>query len=140
MPISQLTLRAAKPKPHGYPNQAITLGEHLRKRRLDLGLLQRELAVKLGAHKASVLNWELGRNDPELRFMPAILAFLGFDPRPAPNWVGARLVRHREVKGWTQNQLASALGVDPTTLSRWELGKKTPWGVYLERVNRLLTG
>jgi transcriptional regulator with XRE-family HTH domain len=60
-----------------------TIGDHLRKRRLGLGLLQREFAERLGVTESTVTNWELNRTTPALRFLPAIIALLGFDPRPA---------------------------------------------------------
>jgi len=57
---------------------------------------------------------------PELRLMPAILAFLGFDPRPKAKTIGAQsaqLARHREGLGWPQKRLATALHVNVTTLA-----------------------
>jgi transcriptional regulator with XRE-family HTH domain len=66
----------------GYPKRIKHLGDHLRVRRLDLGLTQAELAGILGADQASVLNWELGRTTPAKRFREAILAFLEQSSRP----------------------------------------------------------
>jgi transcriptional regulator with XRE-family HTH domain len=40
------------------------LGNEIRVRRLDLGLLQRELAERIGVSKETVTNWELGRTSP----------------------------------------------------------------------------
>jgi transcriptional regulator with XRE-family HTH domain len=107
---------------------------------MDLGLLQSEVAARIGACEASVWNWETGGREPELKWMPAILAFLGGDPRPEPQIIGARLVRFREARGWSQDRLAQNLRVDPTTLSRWELGKRKPSGAHLERTKELLSG
>ena len=84
--------------------------------------------------------WENQQAEPELKWMPAILAFLEYDPQPAGQTTGERLVRFRKARGWSQKRLASALHVDPTTLSRWELGKRVPWGIYLDRVAGLLSG
>lgn len=55
----------------------------MRKRRLDLGLLQREVAARLGVTESTVTNWELNRTSPKIRFLPGIIALLGYDPRPA---------------------------------------------------------
>ncbi len=57
-----------------------TLGDHIRKRRLDLGLLQRDVAARIGSDTSSVTNWEKGHTEPENRFLPAILELLGYDP------------------------------------------------------------
>jgi transcriptional regulator with XRE-family HTH domain len=115
------------------------LGEHVKRRRMDLDLLQADVAAQIGVHVLSVTNWENGHAEPELRHVPAIIEFLGCDPQPEPKTIGERLVRYREIRGWSQKQLAEALKVDPTTLSRWELGKKAPWGVYRSRAEALLT-
>jgi transcriptional regulator with XRE-family HTH domain len=40
--------------------------------------------------------------------------------------IGARLRAIREHNGWTQKQLAERLGVTPSQLSNWELGKIEP--------------
>ena len=52
----------------------------MRKRRLDLGLLQREIAARLGVTESTVTNWELNRTSPKIRFLPSIIALLGYDP------------------------------------------------------------
>jgi transcriptional regulator with XRE-family HTH domain len=58
-----------------------SIGEHLRRVRLDRDLWQKDVAREIGCSAASLLNWEKGRAEPELRFLPAILRFLGYDPR-----------------------------------------------------------
>ena len=133
-----LRLVGSKPRSCAYPKELKTLGDHIRKRRLDLGLLQRDVAERVGAAVASLWVWENECREPELKFMPAIIAFLGDDPRPDAEMLGERLVRYRVGKGWSQKRLAEALRVDPTTLSRWERKEKSPWGVYAERVAKLL--
>ena len=106
---------------------------------MDLGLLQRDIALKIGTTAGNVWNWEVGRSEPILRFLPAILGFLGYDPRPTPTTVSERLVAYRLARGWARPRLAAELRIDPSTLARWETGKREPWGVYVERVDRLLT-
>jgi transcriptional regulator with XRE-family HTH domain len=44
----------------------------------------------------------------------------------------------REKRGWTQHQLADRLGVEQSTISRWEAGTTKPVGLYLRSVMRLL--
>ena len=58
MPFCRLTLRAPKPKPDGYPQHPETLGEHIRKRRMDLGFFQRQAAAEIGVSTATLWNWE----------------------------------------------------------------------------------
>jgi DNA-binding XRE family transcriptional regulator len=49
----------------GYPEFPIIVGEHIRKKRMDLGLLQREVAEIIGVTESSIWNWEHG-TEPEL--------------------------------------------------------------------------
>ena len=56
----------------------------MKKRRMDLGLIQREVARQIGADPWTIANWEKGKTEPVARFIPHILAFLGYDPRTDP--------------------------------------------------------
>jgi transcriptional regulator with XRE-family HTH domain len=61
--------------PKGYPVPPVTIGEHLRKRRLDLGLLQSQVAERIGVTPSTVWNWEHGRL-PKPRHQAAISQIL----------------------------------------------------------------
>lgn len=86
---------------------------------MDLGLLQRDVARRIGACVASVWLWESERAVPGLKWVPAIIGFLGYDPTPPARTIGERLVHYRTRLGWTQKRLAEALEIDQTTLGRW---------------------
>jgi len=58
-----LTLEEPAPRP-GYPKQIKHLGHEIKIRRLDLGLLQREVAERIGVSKETVTNWGLGHSRP----------------------------------------------------------------------------
>ena len=113
------------------PVELRTLGDHIRKRRLELRLLQREAAERLGVNKTSIANWESNRGQPEVRYMPAIIDFLGYDPLPPAESWGAHLVGRRTTLGLTQKEAATHIGVDQGTLARWERGEREPAGAYL---------
>ena len=83
VPLCRVTLRGRKSRPPGYPEHPKTVGEHLKRARLDSGLPQRQVAEAIGFHHASLLNWQRGRAEPKRRYLPGILRFLGYDPRPA---------------------------------------------------------
>ncbi|MHB9037748.1 MAG: helix-turn-helix domain-containing protein [Armatimonadota bacterium] len=59
------------------------MGDHIRKRRLDLGLLQKDVAKILGVTEASVFYWETHRASPRGRYIPRIIEFLGYLPEIA---------------------------------------------------------
>jgi DNA-binding XRE family transcriptional regulator len=47
-----------KSMPKGYPEDPQTFGEHLRKYRMDKGLLVKDLAKIIGVTENTILNWE----------------------------------------------------------------------------------
>jgi DNA-binding transcriptional regulator YiaG len=73
----RVRLKGEKPKDRAYPTKVTTLGDAIRKMRLDFGLLQRDVAKIIGCDKTSVLNWEKGYNTPAKNKMSGIRRFLG---------------------------------------------------------------
>ena len=122
------------------PAEPQTIGDHIRKRRLGLKMLQREVADQLGVCVPSVFNWEANTSNPEIRYMPAIIDFLGYDPLPQSKTLPEQLVRQRTSLGLTQKESAKGLGIDPATLARWERGEREPTGGFLRRVKGFLQG
>ena len=97
------------------------MGEHLRKVRLDRGLSQKEAARAIGVSHKTYEYWETSRTRAAaVRHWPAILAFLGYDPRPAADTFGARVRAAREAEGLSERELARQLGLDPATVGAWE--------------------
>jgi DNA-binding XRE family transcriptional regulator len=83
LPRVRIRLECRKPK--HYPENPKTLGEHIRKRRMELGLTRRPAAKALRINPWTVLNWETGQYQPPIRSIQSILAFLGYDPfQPVP--------------------------------------------------------
>jgi len=109
-----------KPKP--YSEHPETIGEHIRKKRSELGLLQQEIAPLFGVSEFTVTHWETDRYQPATKYLPAIISFLGYDPRPAAASPGERLQRQRTKRGWSIQQAADVVGVDAGTWGRWEAG------------------
>lgn len=87
--------------------------------RLDSRLLQHEVAETIGVTEGTLWNWENRKAEPVLRWLPNILRFLGYDPRPGPTTIGHTLKRFRQGRGITQKAVACRLDVDPSTLARW---------------------
>lgn len=135
LPFCKITLKAQKPLSNAYPQTLKTLGDHLRKRRLDLKLLQKEIAQRLGTDEASVYNWENNRTSPSLHFIPKVIEFLGYVPYDTQaRTFGEGITIFRRIHGITQEELAECLNVDPTTLGRWERNKGRPTKRYVKKL------
>lgn len=67
-----------------------------------------------------------------------IIRFAGYNPLPAAtNWA-ERLLRQRTTLGLTQGESARRIGVDHSTLARWERGEREPAGALAKRAERFL--
>jgi transcriptional regulator with XRE-family HTH domain len=104
-----------------------------------LKLLQKDVAQQIGVNTASIYNWEANRTKPEVHFMAAIVRFLGYNPLPAGQSWAERLVRGRISLGLSQKQAALRIGVDPSTLARWERADREPAGRYVVRASAFLS-
>ena len=69
-----LTLKALKSKETSIAH--VSLGEHLKKKRLELRLTQKEAGTHLGVTSFTVTNWEHGLRKPAIQHFPVICQFL----------------------------------------------------------------
>ncbi len=113
--LSAVLPKACIPEPQ-------TLGEHIRKRRVEAGLSQNALGRRLGVTGVALLQWEKDRTTPEARFYPALVAFLGYDPLPPAVTLSEKIKRHRLRLGLTQKQAARYIGISEETFAAWEKG------------------
>jgi transcriptional regulator with XRE-family HTH domain len=138
LPFCHAELRAPKPKSEQYPKEINTLGDHIRTRRLELKLLQKQVAEQIGVNGATITNWERNASSPVIRYIPAIVRFLGYDPLPPAHSLPERLTASRREFGLTQRQMAERMGVDPGTWRDWEAGKHRPTKGSFEVIGRFL--
>lgn len=119
-----LKLQCLRPKP--YPEKPNTLAEHLRKRRAQIGVRQKDVAALIGVNVWTYLLWERGRSTPTVRYYPTIFRFLGYDPFVASHGLSGCLAAKRRQLGLTIAAAAELLGVDEGTFRRWESGEWKP--------------
>jgi transcriptional regulator with XRE-family HTH domain len=111
------TLKALREKDYS-PNPQ-TLGEHLKKRRRQLCLLQRGAAERMGISRDTYVNWEKGKTKPVASQFRPVVAFLGYDPMGEPKSLTERLAAKQRSLGASLAQIAKHLGWDPGSLRRY---------------------
>ena len=141
LPFCKVTLRRLRcpwgpysTEKKGYPATPKTMGEEIRKRRLDLNLRQIDVAKIIGCDEMTVVNWEKGYASPRINHMAKVVEFLGFNPLQKCDTLAQKIVSRRKARGLTQKEFARQLGVDPSTLARWERGERTPEAQFLARI------
>ncbi len=76
LPFCHIEKTTKKPVSKAYPKELVTIGDHVRKRRLDLKLTQKKIAAALGVDECTVWNWENNRTSPLPSLMPKLAEFL----------------------------------------------------------------
>lgn len=134
-----VTLSANKPPSEAYPKSLQTIGEHLRKRRLDLKLFQKEVGKLMGVDTLTVSNWENNLTSPRLYLLPKVYHVLRYNPLQSnATTLGEKIEQYRIQKGLSLSKLAKELGIDPGTLARCERGESEPRGKLKKRINSIL--
>lgn len=121
-PSFRFVLSAERPI-KDYPKTLEHIGHHILKRRIEVGLTQNETAKRLGTNPWSLRNWETGRREIKVRFYPAVISFLGYNPLLGPRTLAERVTRTRISRGWSRKRLARESGVDEATIRRMEEGR-----------------
>lgn len=140
-PKCQISLKAQKRPNLAYPVDLCTIGDHLRKVRLDRGLSQPEVAKLLGVQANTITNWELKHNEPYIHQWPMILEFLGYYPDQDDGTLAFRVRKFRREQGLRQKVLAERIGVDEKTLWRIEerQGKRLPFQKTIKKILTYMT-
>lgn len=113
-----------KPLDKSYPDRILSLGGAIRKRRMDLGLRQKDVAKIIGCDVDTITNWKKGRRFPRIAHTTKIAQFLGFNPYSEGPTLAERLVTYRKFRGLRQKDFARHLGIDPSTLAAYEQGRQ----------------
>ncbi len=78
LPFSQLSTSVPKSYGHGYSKDPQTLGNHIRNRRLELKLTQKQVGETIGVHHSTILGWEADHKVPYAKQLSKIEQFLGY--------------------------------------------------------------
>ena len=123
------------------PTDRRAWGYFLKQVRTERGLSGYEVADVLGVSEPSVSRWETSTEPPHVKYIPAIIDFLGFVPwcrTPYQSSLGESVKAAREIKGYTQRALQQAAGVNQATIVYIERGTTNPRPFILQRLERAL--
>jgi len=122
-----------------YPQNPVSIGEHIKKKRMDLKLFQSDLAKIFNISTDCVTYWENNRSTPQIIFYPKIIEFLGYCPLSFDETtLSGRIKAYRYCNGITTKMIGNLLDVDPSTITEWENGKRNPAPKYLLKLETLL--
>jgi DNA-binding XRE family transcriptional regulator len=98
------------------------------------------VAGRIGVTEETIYNWEMNRTVPQTRLIPDIIDFLGYVPYD-PGWsVGQWLRAARSALGLSQELLARRVGLDESTVAKWERERHRPLKKKLETLKDFLRG
>ena len=126
-PILPLDLTSQRPKHFRYPKEVLTVGDELRKVRIDRGLTQHEVARMIGVNRNFVYEFELNKRAHTIYALHKVFLFLGYIPNTLTIDEGTlrgKLFAHRIINGYTYTQMASLIGLDKGTIGRFEQGRE----------------
>lgn len=110
-----------------YVENPTMLGERLRNRRLELNLLQKDVAAIVGVTEDCITLWEGGKSKPHVSYYPKLIQFLGYIPFTIDtSTLGGKIRNYRYLNGLTQEDLAKELGVNESTVFHYEKGRHKP--------------
>ena len=119
-------------------NPAI-IGQHIRKRRIELNLKQSDIATMFDVCEDSITGWENGRSAPQVAQYPKIIAFLGYCPfQIDDSTLGGRIKKYRLEKGLSKKKFAELLGVDETSILAWEADERKPLRGKMKLLNETI--
>jgi len=139
LPCCKSCIIKALRKPRGYPKNLITVGDHIKAKRLDKGLYQKELAKMWEITTDTLVNWELGRYEPPSYRYKMISDFLGYCLYNHPATTLALKLKYIRCYffGMENNSFAKHTGFDPSSIHNWESEKHTPLEKSIQKLSKI---
>ena len=124
-PILPLKLSVKKPKDRKYPKEVLTVGDEIKKIRLDRNLTQKEVSKHLKVNKNFIYELELNKRKLTIFALHKAYLFLGYIPKILKideNILQGKLFIYRIKKSLTYTKLSIQIDLDKSTLSNFEKG------------------
>ncbi len=125
-PLPPLNLKHPKPKYYLYPTEIIAVGDEVRTERLNRGMTQWGVDELVSTYRGFFNELEVGNRDNTIYVLHKAYSFLGYIPKTLnidETTLRGQLYAHRIKNGLTLSKIASEVGLDKTTLGRFERGK-----------------
>lgn len=121
-----------------YPKNPVSIGDHIKKKRMDLKLFQSDVAKIFDISTDCVTYWENNRSTPKISFYPKIIEFLGYFPLNLDeSTLSGRIKAYKYRNGTTSKMLGDLLKVDPSSVTEWENGNRNPSRKHLQMLETL---
>jgi DNA-binding transcriptional regulator YiaG len=122
----------------GFSKEVKTIGDHLRKKRIELGLLQKDVSSMLNVCEDTVMYWENNRAKPMIHHIPLIIEFLGYNPYIfEKTTLGGKIKCFRLQNGLSRKKMGAILRVDASTISSWEVNNSKPRQASLKKLQKI---
>lgn len=139
MPFSRTDEIVERQSLKQYTKNPITVGQHLRKKRIEAGLLQREVANILQVSEDSITFWENGRSVPQIHHYQRIIQFLGYMPFEIDiSTIAGQIRWYRYEHGLSYKAFGKLANFDPATIATWEENKSYPSSKNLKKLQEFI--
>ena len=139
LPCLRFEKQYEKPVPSTYPSEPVTIGDHIRKKRMDMKLLQKDVARIINVTEDCITLWEKNHSVPQIKYFPQIIKFLGYCPVEFDETTLAGQIRaYRWRNGLSNKKLGKLLNVNGSTVLGWENEKSVPKQADLQKLEILL--
>jgi len=139
LPCLRFEKKIEKPVPAIYPSETITIGDHIRKKRMDMKLLQKDVARVINVTEDCVTLWEKNHSSPQIKYFPRIIKFLGYNPIEFDETtLAGQLKAYRWRNGLSNKKLGKILNVDGSTVLAWENETRVPKSEHLMKLETLI--
>ena len=135
---SRTAVRLRKLVQKGFKIRPVTLGQHLRSRRLVLKLTQVQAAERLNTLREHYERWERDEVAPTASFWPRLIGFLGSYP-VAVQTPADQVLMARRIMGLSQFAFGRRIQVIAKNVREWEHGVAKPSPAMLAKVQQLVT-
>lgn len=145
MPFCYFTLKASRTAVRlrklvqkGFKIRPVTLGQHLRSRRLVLKLTQAQAAERLNTLREHYERWERDEVAPTASFWPRLIGFIGSYPWAIQS-PADQVLMARRMMGLSQFAFGRRIQVIAKKVREWEHGVAKPSPAMLAKVQQLVT-